>query len=101
MIAMLSSRLRSVENTLNTLRYVGRVKEPTPLEEGRHSQQVAAISVNKVSSSMDDLIQTLEVQNESSEDVIQYHEAMEDLIEMYDEFILLLYIYIILESGTK
>ena len=84
MIAMLSSWLRSVENTLNTLRYADRVKEPAPLEEDRHSQLVAAISVNKVSSSKDGLIQTLEVQNESSEDVIQYHEAMEDLIEMYD-----------------
>ena len=87
MIAMISPGLGSVENTLNTLRYADRVKELAPLEEGGHNQQVAAISVNKVSSSKDDLIQTLEVQNKSSEDVIQYHEVMEDLIEMYDEFV--------------
>ena len=88
MIAMISPGLGSVENTLNTLRYADRVKELAPLEDGAHGHQVAAATdFNKVSSSKDDLIQTLEVQNKSSEDVIQYHEAMEDMMEMYDEFV--------------
>ena len=80
MIAMISPGLGSVENTLNTLRYADRVKELVPLEGGA---QVGPAGY----SSKDDLIQTLEVQNKSSEDVIHFHEAMQDLVDTYDEFV--------------
>ena len=88
MIAMISPGLGSVENTLNTLRYADRVKELAPFEDGGHGHQVAVVSdFNKVSSSKEDLIQTLDDQNKSSDDVIQYHEVMDDMMEMYDEFV--------------
>ena len=91
MIAMISPGLGSVENTLNTLRYADRVKELAPLEGAGFSvpatQNGVAIDSNKVSTSKNDLIQTLGVQNKASEEVLQFHTAMQDLIEMYDEFL--------------
>ncbi|KAI6654940.1 hypothetical protein LOD99_2819 [Oopsacas minuta] len=87
MIAMVSPGLGSVENTLNTLRYADRVKELAPLDGGGHASHNAPPHEYKDSTSKNDLIQTLEVQNKSSEDVIQFHEAMQDVVEMYDEFL--------------
>ena len=90
MIAMVSPGLGSVENTLNTLRYADRVKELAPIEGVSSSVPTphnGVASDSKVSSCKKDLIHTLEGQNKSSDEVLQFHAAMHDLIEMYDEFV--------------
>ena len=91
MISMVSPGLGSVENTLNTLRYADRVKELAPTEGACGGaptpHNYIASDNNKVSNNKTDLIQALEVLNKPPDEVLQFNEAMQDLIEMYDEFV--------------